>query len=119
MHVDSVIILILIHMHAYMTLFPADLDHIPVLCPLVGLGCTAKINCLEYIRLSLGIIPVKNVDTRIELNGSTVIIPESTVIIPEIQQVQRFNVQFLFHSPRTLQHRPDTISFLGGYQLLR
>ena len=112
MHVDSVIILILIHMHAYMTLFPADLDHIPVLCSLVGLGGTAKINGLEYIRLSLGIIPVENVDTRIELYGST-------VIVPEIKQVQRFNVQFLFHSPRTLRHRPDTIFFRGGYQLLR
>ena len=61
MHVDLESDPFLLHDRLEMGLVMPELYDIPVLCAPVGLCCSGQIESLEYIRLSLGIIPIQNI----------------------------------------------------------
>ena len=66
MHVDLESNPFLFHDRLEMGLVMPELYDIPVLCPPVGLRCSGQIESLEYIRLSLGIIPIQNISLWIK-----------------------------------------------------
>ena len=61
MHIDLECNAFFFHDCLKVGLITAELDDVPVFCPPVGLRRPGQVERLEYIRLSLGIIPIQNI----------------------------------------------------------
>ena len=108
MHIDPIIAVVLIHMHTNMRFALTHSNHIPVSGTAMRFGSAGEINGLENVRLSLSICPVKYIDTGIQSQGEL-------LIIPEIQKIERFNVQLLSPFRQTRLHLLYAASCRGGY----
>jgi hypothetical protein len=64
MHVDAVGNIAFSHRQLDVGFVVLKTDHLPVFAAAVGLGRAADIDCLQDVRLSLGIVPVKDIGAR-------------------------------------------------------
>ena len=64
MHVNAVRNIALAHSQLDVGFIVLETDHLPVFAAAMRLGRAADIDSLQNVRLSLGIIPVKNIGPR-------------------------------------------------------
>ena len=76
MHIDSYIDFPLDHAEGYMRLIFSELDDFFVPCLSMGLCSAGKTYGLQYIGLSLAIVPVQNVHSLTEFKELCFIIPK-------------------------------------------